>query len=171
MSTRTPPLSQPQREQRFSNGGFDLSTLGPWRAVCFAWVSGKPNSSTDYEAILPSPVSIVLQGFITGSDPELIDSFPVTGNRISSNLPLGTSVTLVRYHGALLSMLSVRTCATVRQSGDMARLLDGHLRLLPASRPLRHASQCGLLASRCLLAHYRPGARHFSGWTVALPSR
>lgn len=109
MSTRTPPLSQPQREQRFSNGGFDLSTLGPWRAVCFTWVSGKPNSSTDYEAILPSPLSIVLKGFMTGSDPELINNFPVTGNRSSSNLPLGGSVTFVGYHGALLSMLSVRT--------------------------------------------------------------
>lgn len=105
MSTRTPPLSQPQREQRFSNGGFDLSTLGPWRAVCFTWVSGKPNSSTDYEAILPSPLSIVLKGFMTGSDPELINNFPVTGNRSSSNLPLGGSVTFVGYHGAF----SVRT--------------------------------------------------------------
>jgi phosphoserine phosphatase RsbU/P len=46
---------------------------------------------------------------MTGPDPELIDNFPVTGNRISSNLPAGSSVTLVRYHGALLSMLPVRT--------------------------------------------------------------
>src|SRR5580698_9950614 len=37
----------------------------------------KTNSSTDYEAILPSPPSIVLKGFMTGPDPELIDNFPV----------------------------------------------------------------------------------------------